>query len=430
MRPPARFSLLFILLAASACAGHKSGAKSAADAETPSDEARAAGIDVETLLARELDPQATHPVAAADGSFKATLEATTPPQVTAGEGFTQLAAQLGEYPLMCFVYAGAKDAGEVIRVMVENTLAKAAPKHQFVDVRGDQVEGWGYVAARAHYLVDSPQGKVVGDFKIAASVKSETTVMCLLDAPGLYATFERTLRGFLGSLQVKKAKKQPKPSEVSITRGQMPGRLVTISRSYETKQGKAKVVSKFSTSLSIGAEGTLATSDDASTETFTKGALESGTYASQASGHMLYNLQLKKQNKSYKVAGTVQDKPVAAEFPAEAGFFDADRESAEMCKVRDGKAPQVALVDYSPDVDPIRPSTTLIEKNGTPDGDVKARLQGAQGAELVMRLDDKCDLAGGTMKLGPVSLEIERLWHERSRATPAVPGAVASAPKS
>jgi hypothetical protein len=427
MRPPARFSLLFILLAAGACAGQKSGSKSAADAETPTEEAKAAGIDVEALLAKELDPQATHAVAAADGSFKATLEATTPPQVTAGDGFTQIAAPLGEYPLMCFVYAGAKDAGEVIRVMVENTLAKAAPKHEFVDVRGDQVEGWGYVAARAHYLVDSPQGKVVGDFKIAASVKSETTVMCLLDAPGLYGTFERSLRGFLGSLQVKKAKKQPKPSEASITRGQMAGRLVTISRSYETKQGRGKVVNKFSTSLAIGAEGTLSTSDDASTETFTKGALESGTYASQSGGRMQYSLQLKKESKSYKVAGTFQDKPLAAEFPAEAGFLDDDRESAEMCKVRSGKAPQVTLVDYSPDVDPLHPSSTLIEKNGTPDGDLKARLVGSEGSELLMRLDDKCDLAGGTMKLGPVSMEIERLWHEKPRATPA---AVATAPKS
>jgi hypothetical protein len=427
MRPPARLSLLFVLLAA--CAGQKSGAKSAADTETPSDEAKAAGIDVEALLAKELDPQATHPVAAADGSFKATLEATTPPQVTAGEGFTQIAAPLGEFPLMCFVYAGAKDAGEVIRVMVENTLAKAAPKHQFVDVRGDQVKGWGYVAARAHYLVDSPQGKMVGDFKIAASVKNDTTVLCLLDAPGLYGTFERALQGFLGSFEVKKGKKQPKPLEASITRGQMAGRLVTISRSYETRQGKGKVVSKFSTSLAIGAEGVLATSDDASTETFTRGALESGTYASQSGGRMQYSLQLKKENKSYKVAGTVQDKPVAAEFPAEAGFLDGDRENAEVCKVRDGKAPQVSLVDYSPDVDPIHPSTTLIEKNGTPDGDVKARLSGAEGGELLMRLDEKCDLAGGTMKLGPVSMEIERLWQEKARAAPAA-AAVAAAPKS
>jgi hypothetical protein len=417
MRPPARFSPFFLCLAIGACAGHKSGAKSAAEAETPASEAKAAGIDVEALLAKELDQQAIHPVVAADGSFKAKLEASSPPEVTVTEGgVAQISAPLGEYPLMCFVYDGAKDTGEVIRVMVENTLQKAAPHHQFVDVRGDQVEGWGYVVARAHYLIDSPKGKMVGDFKIAASVKNETTVMCLLDAPGLYGTFERALRGFLGTLDVKKAKKLPKPSEVSITRGQMPGHIVTISRSYETKQGGKRIVAKFTTSLSLGAEGTLGTSDDASTEIFTKGALDSGTYASQSGGHMEYSLTLKKENKSYKVAGTVQDKPVAAEFPAEAGFLDNDKSNAEVCKVRDGKAPSVSLVDYSPDLDPIHPSTTVIEKNGTPDGDVKMRLQGAEGAEMLMRLDEKCDLAGGTMKLGPVSMEIERLWHEKPKS--------------
>jgi hypothetical protein len=401
------------MFALAACAGHK-GAKSAADA--PADEAKAAGIDVEALLAKELDPQATHPLAAADGSFKATLEGTSPPQVTAGEGFTQIAAPLGEYPIMCFVYAAAKDAGEVIRVMIENTLTKAAPRHQFVDVRGDQVNGWGYVVARAHYLVDSPEGKAVGDFKIAASVKNETTVMCLMDAPGYYGTFERALRGFLGTIELKKKAKLPKPLEMSITRGQMAGRMVSISRSSEARQGKGRVVARFSTRLSIGAEGTLDTSDDASTETFVKGALDTGIYASQSGGHMEYNLQLKRDSKSYKVSGTVQDKPIAAEFPAETAILDNDRSNAEVCKVRDGKAPQVALIDYSPDIDPMHPSTTVVEKNGTPDGDVKARLEGAQGAEMFMRLDDKCDLAGGTMKLGPVSMQFERLWHEKPKS--------------
>jgi hypothetical protein len=416
MRPPARVSSLALLLALGACAGQKSGANSQAEAKAqPAEEAAAAGIDARALLAAELEPQATHPVAAADGSFKATLEASAPPQLTAGEGFVQVQAPLGQYPLMCFVYASAKDAGEVIRVMVENTLKKAAPNHQFVDVRGDQVEGWGYVAARANYLVDTAQGKLLGDFKIAASVRDETTVVCLLDAPGLYGTFERSVRGFLGSLQVKKSKKAPRPIEVSITRGQMPGRMVTISRSLELKKGKQTASFSLSTSLSIGAEGTLSTSDDVSTEIFTKGGLDSGKYMSSSGGQVEYDLELKKENKTYKVSGTVQDKPVASEFPAEPAFLDDDRESVEICKVRDGKAPQVSLVDYSPDIDPLHPSTTVIEKNGTPEGDVKLRLQGAE-AEMLMRLDDKCDLAAGSMKLGPVSLQIERIFHEKSKS--------------
>jgi hypothetical protein len=214
---------------------------------------------------------------------------------------------------MCFVYPGAKDAGEVVRYMVENTLTKAAPEHQWVDVRGDQMKGRAYVVARAHYLVDTPQGKLLGDFKIAASSQQDASVVCVLDTPGLYGAFERAVRGFLGSLQPKKVP-GPKPVAISIVRGQIPGRLVTLERSYSLKKGGSKMSLTYSTTLAIGSVGKLSTGDDASAKVFTKGSLESGQYASAADGHTLYNLALKRESNAYKVAGVVQDKQVAGDL--------------------------------------------------------------------------------------------------------------------
>ena len=336
----------------------------------------------------------------------------------------QINAPLAEHALMCFVYPSAKDAGEVVRYMVENTLAKAAPQHQWVDVRADQVKGWGYVAARAHYLVDSPDGKLLGDFKIAASAHQDTTLVCVLDAPGLYATFERSLRGMLGSLQVKKGS-SPKPVGMSILRGQIPGRLVTLERKYQLKKGNSKMALSYSTTLAITPDGRLSTSDDASAETYAKGSLESGMYASATDGQAQYNLALTRENKSYKVSGTLQNRPVASEFSAEPAFLDNDRSSAEVCKVRNGKQPQVTLVNYSPDVDPLRPSAMLVEKSATPEGDVRLTRQGVSDAQMFVHLDKKCDIEGGTVKVGAVSVQLERIWHDKPKAAPAE--AVASA---
>lgn len=417
MRPPSRILSISILTLAGACAGHKP--KAEAPPPSTTDQAAQAGIDTQALLATELEPQTVHPVVAGDGSFKAKVEASSAPQVAMGEGFVQVTAPLGEHALMCFLYPSAKDTGELVRFMVENTLKKAAPEHQWVDVRADQEKGWGYVAARAHYLVDSPKGKLLGDFKIAASVRQETSVVCVLDAPGLYGTFERTVRGFLGSLQVKKAG-SPQPSAVSIIRGQVPGRMVSLERTYQMRKGKNKVALSFSTTLAITPEGRLSTSDGASAEVFAKGALESGQYASASDGQASYNLALTRENKSYKVSGTLQNKPVASEFSAEPAFLDGDRSSAEICKVRSGKQPQLSLVDYSPDFDPLHPSTTLIEKNSTPDGDVRLTRPGANDAQMFVRLDKKCDLEGGTMRMGAISVQLERLWHEKPKAQAAV----------
>jgi hypothetical protein len=413
MRPPRRIFTVFVLTLVGACAARKPAAQSAPPSTTA--QAQEAGIDTQALLAVELEPQKTHPVVATDKSFKATLEASSAPQVVAGEGYQQITAPLGEHALVCIVYPGAKDAGELLRVMVENTLTKAAPNHQWVDVRGDQEKGWGYVAARAHYLVDGPKGKLLGDFKIATSVREETTVVCLLDAPGLYGTFERTLRGFLGSLAVKKQVK-PKPAEASITRGQIPGRMVNIDRTYHLNKGKTKVALKFSTMLAINPEGKLAISDGASAEVYAKGALESGQYASLSDGHALYNIALARENQTYKVSGTMQDKPVASEFSADTVLLDRERSTAEICKVRNGKLPQVALADYNPESDPLRPSTTVFEKNGTPDGDVRLTTPGAANTQMFMRLDKQCEIAGGVVKVGTISVELERLWQQKGKS--------------
>ena len=416
MRPPSRIPVFILTLASLAgCAGRTRHSWTAPP-PSATEQAKASGIDTQALLAKELEPQKTHPVAAADGSFKSTVEATSPPQVVAGEGFVQVSAPLGEQPLLCFFYPEAKDTGEVVRYMVANTLDKAAPDHQWVDVRADQVKGWGYVAARAHYLVDAPNGKALGDFKIAASVRQDSTIVCVLDSPGLYGAFERAVRGFLGSLQVKKKPGAPRPDAVAIIRGQVPGRLVSLERTYRLNKGKAKLSLSFNTTLAISPEGKLSTSDGASVETFAKGALESGQYASAADGQALYNIALRREANLYKVSGTVQDRPLTSEFATEPLLLDDERSTAEICKVRNGKQPQFAMVDYKPDSDPLRPSTTLIEKNSTPDGDVRLTPNGSANTQMFIRLDKKCDIEGGTMKIGSVSVELQRLWHEKSKS--------------
>src|SRR5687767_8713603 len=79
MRPPSRILTAFALTLASACAGHKPRTESAPPSTT--EQAAQAGIDAQALLAVELEPQASHKVVAPDKSFKATVEASSPPQV-------------------------------------------------------------------------------------------------------------------------------------------------------------------------------------------------------------------------------------------------------------------------------------------------------------------------------------------------------------
>jgi hypothetical protein len=371
-------------------------------------------VDLAQVLGRELEAQPSHSVAAADGSFSATMQASGAPQPTAGEGFTRITAPLGDAQLVCFVYPGLKDAGELIRVLVEQTLKKAAPDHQWIDVRGDQVSGRAYVAARAHYWVAGPQGKLAGDFKVAASAFDQSTVACLLDAPGLYASFERSLRSLLGSLDVAASRGAPKPQEVSITRSQVAGRMVNMTRAATTVKGGEKTVVTLSTTLSLGAEGALVTADSAASETFVRGKLNEGSYASFAAGQLAYKLALQRSHSRYKVTGTLKDSPATAEFVVQGGIMDGERSNAEVCKVRDGKLPQAELVAYTPSVDPLNTATTLVTKSSTPEADVVAKVQGDAG-EVQVKLDESCDMQNGTMKVGELNVQLERLHHEKTK---------------
>jgi hypothetical protein len=37
-------------------------------------------------------------------------------------------------------------------------------------------------------------------------------------------------------------------------------------------------------------------------------------------------------------------------------------------------------------------------------------------AQIFMRLDKKCDVEGGVVKTGPLTVELERIWHEKPKA--------------
>jgi hypothetical protein len=394
-----------------ACAGAKPPAQTPASAAPAESEAPRA--DVEALLAAEIEPQPQQPVAAADGSFRASLESTKPPEIAAKDGLTMVQGQLGEGPFVCLVYLDVRDIGELVGHAAETSFG-GGTRHEWVDVHGDQIQGSGYLMGRAHYLAEDNK---LGDLKVGAAASSQATLLCIHDGPGQYASFERALRGFISTLEVA-AHAEPQPIDRTITRAQVPGKMVTITRSFAVAQGKERVSHSYSATLALGAKGELAIAEDGSMETFEKGTLKSGRYISADGGQLKYQIALERDKKTYKISGTLDEKPIASEFPVDpAGFLDEEQRTAQVCKVRDGKLPRFALVDYDPDSDPLHPSTGIYEKNDTPDGELKLRIEGQDGgAEVFLKLDEACEPAGGTVKAGGMTVQVERIFHEKSES--------------
>jgi hypothetical protein len=402
-----------------ACGGgakHEKPASETSGAEQPPAPTPAPKVDLEALLSQETEVLPTHEVATADGKLKAKMEASAAPMVTPGDGFTQLIAPFGEHAMQCFVYPSAKDAGEVLRLLSDGTLKEAAPEHRWVDVHGNQAGGWPYVIARAHYWVNGPEGKLIGDYKIAVSMRGQTTATCLMDAPGQYASFERALGVFLSSLDSAENRTLPKVDSAEVTRTRIEGRMVGISQSASLKDGKDTVTRRYSTQMYIAPDGSLHTSDEASTETFHRGKLQKGSYASASMGELAYSLELSSNKQKYQVKGTVQDKPVEAEFEVKGGILDSEHSNALACEVQQGKKPRVEMLEYTPSANPTGPTPFVVEKSPTADADLLATVGEKQAAQMLMHVDDKCEVERGTLKIGAVSLELERLWHVENKS--------------
>ena len=146
------------------------------------------------------------------------------------------------------------------------------------------------------------------------------------------------------------------------------------------------------------------------------GKLHSGTYASASMGELAYSLELSSDHAKYTVKGTVQDKPVEATFDVKGGFLDSDRSNALACEVHHGKKPRVEMLEYTPSANPTGPTPFVVEKSQTPDADLLATVGEKQAAQMLMKVDEKCEVEKGTLKVGAVSLELERLWHAEEKS--------------
>lgn len=397
----------------SACGAQKPRPEQAAE-EQAAREAKAAALAA--LFERENAALPTQPVASSDGAVQAELETSGAPTIALRDDVYEIAAPfVADQALHCVVTKEARDTGDVIRVLSAATLSKAAPQHEWVDVHADHVDGWGYVIGRAKYVVEGKGGKLMGDYKVAASTRGDTTALCLLDVPGYYQSFERAARSFFGSLQTAANRAQALASEESITRAQVAGKLASITREAHYKKGKTVEHSSFTTELMIGPDGRLQTSDDGNHVTYQRGRLEKGKYASNVAGELEHSLELSAKGKSYQVSGTVQDAPVQAEFVVKEGLPDRARVLSAFCSVRKGKKRRVELSEFEPSLSPVAATPYVLEKASAAPAEVVATLGAQGGVKMALELDEECDVLRGTVELGGTTLSLERLFQVKRK---------------
>jgi hypothetical protein len=160
-------------------------------------------LDIQAMLAREVEPLAKKSVAFPGGAFTAEVEGAGEPAVAQGEGFVRVDVPIGtQGKLNCFLYPQNIDTAATLHRVIS-----AVPQNLEVQqIRPTSVTPVGVdplVFVEAAYEANSPQGKLVGLLKAAVFAAPEHALMCMHDELGYVKSFQRIVTSLAGSLKPK-----------------------------------------------------------------------------------------------------------------------------------------------------------------------------------------------------------------------------------
>lgn len=152
---------------------------------------------------QELEPFQTREVLFAGDEMRLSGEASGPLVVQdIGDGIYEVNFPLGEEAeeMNCFVYPDITELGTLVHAMYDE-VALEVERMVTVGVRSGVENGRPFIMADAYYRYIEAGETTVGVVRIAAGSAWASTLMCLLDMPGMRRSFERMFREALGSLQ-------------------------------------------------------------------------------------------------------------------------------------------------------------------------------------------------------------------------------------
>ncbi|WP_257461612.1 hypothetical protein [Archangium lipolyticum] len=374
-----RTTLLLGLLtgcATTASSRPEASAGGTASAQAPS--AAGSKLDFKALSARELAPLSKQQVSAPDGSFTGEVEAAGTPTIQQQEGFVVLSVPLGtRSPLTCFIYSEPLDAGAAVHRLLSKVgqhtdiqLARAT------DVR--LIDDAPAVFAEAQYLVDTPQGKAVGQARLMVHVDDQVPLVCSHDELGYSESFVRITSALAGSLTSPSAgkRKASRYSEFHLVR--VEGRPVGFEkRVIRDSAGGAKLTEVETSLLLPRTARELMVQDTVSTELSDKeGRLVARDYARSTNGELDIQMSLELVGgREYHYEGKHSGKDLRGTFTVKK---DLSTGPGTARLVREqllaGKKKELTLRVYDPAANPVAPVDQVLRRESDTGRELKLEM--------------------------------------------------------
>ncbi|HKQ61947.1 MAG TPA: hypothetical protein VJS92_11705 [Candidatus Polarisedimenticolaceae bacterium] len=371
--------------------------------------------------AREGELRKPKEIQSSDHFFRARVPAKLAGKIEPDQGayLVRLDASTGA-PVECLVFQEAQDLAGFLRAAakasyeaIEQARGKVAAK-AVERVDAGAIGGSPFLAVDWTHRIENPgQPPAVGMLKQLAAAKDGHAIYCVHDEVGYARTFRSLAEALIDSL-VFAGPAQPPPYRSEISTLSTQGMRVSVDRVTYTRDADGDTKIEHMTASLLPRETGLSSSDEVLIQWVRgDGSLINSFSVSSSDGEVATELKLDpRDGGQWAVSGKFKARPFEAQLPVAKPatiLGDALQLQARLA-APDAVGSVLRAQTWLPGVDPGRlQSQELSIVRALGDGRFAARLKMAElAADLVV--DGQGSAVSGTITLGPVRLELERVF--------------------
>ncbi len=323
-------------------------------------------------------------------------------------------------PLECYIFKTSSDIATMANEFAENSIAAVGENNRasvedrsIYHVAAGEVAGFPYVALEWIYALNTGSESLIGFTKVRIANKGEVTYGCVHNYLGYRETFRQAFENFISNAKVDDPTPEPYYEEIATMNMADIGYGVVYTSFTIDEDGDTREYS-FDAALVPVDEATLTYTDSVSL-TFARpdGSIINALVADVENGELTNQLELQRnESGAWISSGTLQGKDIETEID---GALSPASVSTTLTKTRElfaGDEPSTHLLMWIPSVDPTRFLDTRIVRD---DAEVARKGTIDVGPMQISGLFDEAgNMKSSTMTVGPVSIDMERVWSRGS----------------
>ena len=324
--------------------------------------------------------------------------------------------------LECYVYTTGLDLASLTNILAENSIAAVIQTNgaeigprEIYDTDAGVVNGLPYLALEWIYTMSANEQTMVGFTKVRAAVKGDFAFACVHNYLGYRKTFAKAFSDFTENVEYEATTPAPYYEEVAKLDYNDIGAGITYFSFTEDSEGHIKTYTTEASIMPVSAS-TIMTSDSIIISyTSLDGELINSRSIGVQNGELISNLSLmRNEDGDWVSGGTLQGKEITSVLD---GTVSPTSELRMITTARDlfaGDETAVTLDAWVPTVDPTSFLQTIFTRD---DAEVAGQANVSMGPiNYVGQFDEYGSLTTAAMTVGPMTINIERLW---SRGVPA-----------